>query len=111
MATDPSYRLIAALTALLCGYCVAAVARTSDLRSLGIDAEPAVHLPRSVVQRIALGDELTWPRARPHEPWDRLIFSAKKSVYKAWHPLTSTWLDFEDVAERLGYGSDPGGWP
>jgi 4'-phosphopantetheinyl transferase EntD len=26
-----------------------------------------------------------------------LIFSAKESVYKAWFPLTGTWLGFNDA--------------
>ena len=29
--------------------------------------------------------------------WDRLLFSAKESVYKAWFPLTRRWLDFEEA--------------
>jgi 4'-phosphopantetheinyl transferase EntD len=28
---------------------------------------------------------------------DRLLFSAKESVYKAWFPLTGRWLGFEDA--------------
>ena len=27
--------------------------------------------------------------------WDRLLFSAKESVYKTWFPLTGRWLGFE----------------
>jgi hypothetical protein len=29
--------------------------------------------------------------------WDRLLFSAKESVYKAWYPLAGCWLDFESA--------------
>jgi 4'-phosphopantetheinyl transferase EntD len=29
--------------------------------------------------------------------WDRVLFSAKESLYKAWFPLTRRWLDFKDV--------------
>lgn len=29
--------------------------------------------------------------------WDRLLFSAKESVYKAWFPLMGEWLDFGDA--------------
>jgi len=28
----------------------------------------------------------------PGPSWDRLLFSAKESVYKAWFPLTGRWL-------------------
>ena len=30
--------------------------------------------------------------------WDRLLFSAKESVYKAWFPLTARWLGFPDAS-------------
>ena len=29
--------------------------------------------------------------------WDRLLFSAKECVYKAWFPLERSWLAFEDA--------------
>jgi hypothetical protein len=33
-----------------------------------------------------------------YEPnWDRLLFSAKESVYKTWFPLTRRWLGFESA--------------
>ena len=33
--------------------------------------------------------------------WDRLLFSAKESVYKAWFPLARCWLGFEDVTVHV----------
>jgi 4'-phosphopantetheinyl transferase EntD len=33
--------------------------------------------------------------------WDRVLFSAKEAVYKAWYPVTRDWLDFADVAVRF----------
>jgi 4'-phosphopantetheinyl transferase EntD len=30
--------------------------------------------------------------------WDRMLFSAKESVYKAWFPLTRRWLGFEEAS-------------
>ena len=29
--------------------------------------------------------------------WDRLLFSAKESLFKAYSPLTGRWLGFEDA--------------
>jgi 4'-phosphopantetheinyl transferase EntD len=29
--------------------------------------------------------------------WDRLLFSAKESVYKTWFPLARRWLGFESA--------------
>ena len=36
-------------------------------------------------------------RAAPGVSWDRLLFSAKESVYKAWFPLARRWLGFADA--------------
>jgi 4'-phosphopantetheinyl transferase EntD len=33
----------------------------------------------------------------PGTCWDRLLFSAKESVYKTWFPLTQRWLGFEEA--------------
>lgn len=38
---------------------------------------------------------------QPEVCWDRLVFSAKESVYKAWFPLTRRWLDFEEALLTL----------
>jgi 4'-phosphopantetheinyl transferase EntD len=39
-------------------------------------------------------------REHPDVRWDKLLFSAKESVYKAWFPLTHRWLGFEDADLR-----------
>lgn len=83
------------------GYSAAALARATDLASVGIDAEPHEGLPEGVHETIALPSEsarLVHLRARePAVHWDRLLFSAKESVYKAWFPLTGKWLDFSEA--------------
>ncbi|MFF4470572.1 4'-phosphopantetheinyl transferase [Streptomyces sp. NPDC001599] len=83
------------------GYCAAALVRLTDLASLGIDAEPDGPLPDGVLETIALPAEAARLRrlggARPGVHWDRLLFSAKESVYKAWYPLTGQWLDFTEA--------------
>jgi 4'-phosphopantetheinyl transferase EntD len=33
--------------------------------------------------------------------WERVLFSAKESVYEAWFPLARRWLDFDDVQVSL----------
>jgi 4'-phosphopantetheinyl transferase EntD len=35
--------------------------------------------------------------AAPGTCWDRLLFSAKESTYKAWFPVARCWLGFEDA--------------
>lgn len=83
------------------GYRACALARDRDVRTLGIDAEPDAPLPEGVLDAIALPDELAMLRdldARaPGVHWDRLLFSAKEAVYKAWFPLAGKWLDFSEA--------------
>ncbi|MDT0569575.1 4'-phosphopantetheinyl transferase superfamily protein [Streptomyces sp. DSM 3412] len=93
------------------GYAAAALVRAVDLASLGIDAEPHAALPEGVLTAIALPAEETRLRRltadHPSVHWDRLLFSAKESVYKAWFPLTRRWLDFSEADIELTV--EPGG--
>ncbi|MFJ8629970.1 4'-phosphopantetheinyl transferase [Streptomyces sp. NPDC093568] len=83
------------------GYHAAALVRAADLASLGIDAEPHQTLPEGVLPAVALPAEADRLRRlagdHPDIHWDRLLFSAKESVYKAWFPLTGKWLDFTEA--------------
>jgi 4'-phosphopantetheinyl transferase EntD len=83
------------------GYRAAAAARTTDLASIGIDAEPHAALPPEVLRLVtspAERDHLAQLAATdPALHWDRLLFSAKESIYKAWHPLTARWLGFDEA--------------
>ncbi|MCX4783644.1 4'-phosphopantetheinyl transferase family protein [Streptomyces sp. NBC_01264] len=84
------------------GYRAAAVARSSDLVAIGCDAEPNAPLPSpDTLEAISLPQERVWLREltvrRPAVSWDRLLFSAKESVYKAWFPLTGRPLDFDEA--------------
>ncbi|MEY9995941.1 4'-phosphopantetheinyl transferase EntD [Streptomyces sp. V4I8] len=92
------------------GYCAAALVRAADLASLGIDAEPHQTLPEGVLPAVALPAEAERLRRlsgdHPGVHWDRLLFSAKESVYKAWFPLTGKWLDFTEA--DIDVFTDPG---
>jgi 4'-phosphopantetheinyl transferase EntD len=83
------------------GYRACAVGRAAGLLTIGIDAEPNAALPGGVLGDIALPEELPWVSRLqleiPEVRWDRLLFSAKESVYKAWYPLAKRWLGFEDA--------------
>ncbi|MFG2231674.1 4'-phosphopantetheinyl transferase [Streptomyces sp. NPDC048723] len=83
------------------GYRAAAVARTAEVLSIGIDAEPHLPLPDGVWDAIALPSEagrMAGLRAvTPSLCWDRLLFSMKESVYKAWFPLTGRRLAFKQA--------------
>jgi 4'-phosphopantetheinyl transferase EntD len=84
------------------GYRAAAVARDVEFASIGIDAEPNAPLPDGVLGMVTRPEEI--PRlsalgARfPAVHWDRLLFSAKESVYKTWFPLARCWLGFEEAS-------------
>jgi 4'-phosphopantetheinyl transferase EntD len=86
-----------------------AAARSTDLVTVGIDAERDEPLPEGVLRDIALPEERTMLRDLARERsglnWDRLLFSAKETVYKAWYPLAESWLGFEDAIVSI----DPAG--
>ncbi|MFD4029412.1 4'-phosphopantetheinyl transferase [Streptomyces sp. NPDC058637] len=98
------------------GYRAAVLARAPDVRALGIDAEPNEPLPPDVWEAVSLPSERRriYPEvlpggspgvlpgrtpgtgsAMPH--WDRLLFSAKESVFKTWFPITRIELDFDEA--------------
>lgn len=88
------------------GYRAAAVAHAETWLGVGVDAEPLAPLPDGVAplvmsdhERAALAD------ADPATCPDRVLFSAKESVYKVWSPAVGTWLGFEDVQVRLDDGT------
>jgi 4'-phosphopantetheinyl transferase EntD len=84
------------------GFCAAAVTWASTLRSVGIDAEPNEPLPAGVLRTVAFDDELDMVQVLARTVrgvhWDRVLFSAKESVYKTWFPLTQRWLGYEDAS-------------
>jgi 4'-phosphopantetheinyl transferase EntD len=77
------------------------VARATAVLTLGVDAEPNEPLPAGILGDIARPQEQSTVaalrRADPSVRWDRLLFSAKESVYKAWFPLARRWLDFHEA--------------
>jgi 4'-phosphopantetheinyl transferase EntD len=80
------------------GFRAAAVALQHDVLTVGIDAEIHDALPSRVLEQVCVDQERAWlAEAREGVHWDRVLFSAKESVYKAWFPLTGRWLGFEDA--------------
>jgi 4'-phosphopantetheinyl transferase EntD len=88
------------------GYRAGAVAWRRDVRTIGVDAEPHGPLPPRVLDTVASATEQArlaeLAAAVPAVHWDRLLFSAKESVYKAWFPLTGQWLGFDEAAIDFG---------
>lgn len=92
------------------GYRAAAAAPLGAVASLGIDAEPNQPVEAHVHPFVLLPAEQAalrvLARRRPEIHWDRLMFSAKESVYKAWYPLARRWLGFQDA--RIDFTDDGG---
>jgi 4'-phosphopantetheinyl transferase EntD len=90
------------------GYRAAAVARCREIASIGIDAEPHAPLPDGILDRVSVPTERAHLGDLPAGVhWDRLLFSAKESVYKTWFPLARCWLGFEDARLSFDPGPDP----
>lgn len=87
------------------GYRAAVVLQDDVVGGVGIDAEPNQPLPRGVenlVSSPAERDHLsTLALSNPEISWDRLLFSAKESIYKVWYPIMKQWLGFEDATVRF----------
>jgi 4'-phosphopantetheinyl transferase EntD len=83
------------------GYAAAAIGRSSQIIGIGIDAEPDAPLPDGVLDLVATAAErerLAATRVASESlNWDRLLFSAKEAVYKAWFPLVGEWLDHQQA--------------
>jgi 4'-phosphopantetheinyl transferase EntD len=90
------------------GFRGAVVGLATDVRSLGIDAEPHDVLPDGVLGAISLPAERHELAVLPDGlHWDRILFCAKEATYKAWYPLTHRWLGFEDA--RISFTVDGSG--
>ena len=86
------------------GYRAAAVGRSQRWAAIGVDAEPAQPLPGGVWEMITSVGERRHVSALGRScdlPLDRVVFSAKESIYKAWSGRTRHWLDFTDAELRL----------
>jgi len=83
------------------GYRAAAVGRADAFAAIGIDAEPHEVLPAGVLPRVASESERIGlaglATVAPEFCWDRILFSAKESVFKAWSPATGRRLGFSEA--------------
>jgi 4'-phosphopantetheinyl transferase EntD len=83
------------------GYRAAAVAPITAVAGVGIDAETHAPLPAGVGRSVTVPSEramlAAMARTDPGVCWDRLLFSAKESIYKAWYPVTGRRLGFREA--------------
>jgi 4'-phosphopantetheinyl transferase EntD len=77
--------------------CIAVCAKSSDLLGLGIDVEPLKPLPAGVERYIHTQEEAAFIADNPGSHPQRLIFSAKESLYKCYYPLVRRFFGFQSV--------------
>ena len=82
------------------GYSAVVLHRSPPVRSLGLDVETLQRLDDPLLGMILTPSERTWLASRPRGCRDdlaMLFFSAKEAYYKCQYPLSTTFLDFQDV--------------
>lgn len=81
---------------------VVAVARASDVTTLGLDLEPERRLDPAVIEAVCTSAERVALNRDGRGDDDAVIlFAAKEAFYKAQYPITRTFLAFEAVAIDL----------
>jgi 4'-phosphopantetheinyl transferase EntD len=91
-------------------FCAAAVAESTDIAGLGIDAERTLPVAAGFARRVAGEAELAAAAAELAVAGTALdpailLFSAKESAYKAWFPMTGERLGFRDCTVTLDRSS------
>ena len=88
-------------------YAAAVVARSSDVRALGVDAELAAPLPAELEPRVLTPRELAFVAsldASARGLTAMLHFSAKEAFYKCQYPVTQRFLGFQEVEVEFELG-------
>ena len=92
------------------GYRACAVGLARDMAAIGIDAEPCPPLDGGALDgglltAVAGDAERAWLAERnaagPWIPWDRVLFSAKESAYKAWYTRTGERPGLRSMTVRI----------
>jgi len=84
--------------------CLAVVARTKDVRSIGVDIERINPIKKELISIICTKaeqrqlDMLNNPTVAA-----KIMFSIKESIFKCLHPIVEQWIDFKDVSLELNF--------
>ncbi|HCQ59273.1 MAG TPA: phosphopantetheinyl transferase [Sulfitobacter sp.] len=81
-------------------WCIAVLARCSDVMALGVDIEKDSPLPKDLLAEICLPSEITRLGGADLAAAKR-IFCAKEAAYKAQYPLTKTLFGFDRLDVTL----------
>ena len=77
--------------------CVAVCAKSDELVGLGVDVEPLKPLPKGVERYVHTPEESSAMESLGTLP-ERLVFSAKESIYKCYHPMVGQHIGFQSVS-------------
>lgn len=86
------------------GFSAAVVARTDNMRSVGLDVEVAGAVEPDLWPRILTPEEHRWLEAQPagmRRLLASIFFSAKESFYKCQYGVTGRFLEFGQAQARL----------
>ena len=81
-------------------HCACAMARSPEVRSVGIDMERCGRVRQSLWSQVFTESEVAMLSHADSSCQDRLatvMFCAKEAFYKVQYPLTGAWLGFHDV--------------
>ncbi len=85
-------------------WCAAAVARSSELRAVGIDVEQDTPLKPNLWDTVCTRKELAWlaDQRESERGWlGKALFSAKEAAYKAQYLLTQQFLGFHAMSVEI----------
>jgi len=80
--------------------CIAAVARSADVGSIGVDVENGAPLGADLLHMICTPRDVAWLEMQPADErtrWAKVMFSAKEAFFKCQFARTGAMLDFQDV--------------
>ena len=82
-------------------WCAVAMARTTDVRAVGIDVERDLELEERLWDSVCTPRDLEWLRSLPEERRGHAgkeLFSAKECAYKAQYLITKKFLGFQAMS-------------
>ncbi|MFV1982154.1 MAG: 4'-phosphopantetheinyl transferase [Thiohalomonadales bacterium] len=82
------------------GYCAAVVAKLNDITGVGIDAELNTNLKKTIISKTQTDSEIIRNSELLSENnicINKLVFSAKESVFKFIHPFIMKYINFKDI--------------
>jgi 4'-phosphopantetheinyl transferase EntD len=90
------------------GYCAVVLHRSPPMQSVGVDVEMLNGVNEELFASILTARERSWVMSHGCERRDdlaALLFSAKEAYYKCQYPLSTTFLDYQDVEIEVDLAS------